>query len=309
MLPGQILQNLQLSLEVTPDHSEIVSWIQVVTEFCQNSTNPRDEFIAAETRLNEVNSSFVQGAGIIASASFDCRLESNVLKSMLTLADCTGIAALRFTAAWIAFNMNEFDFCIKECEKIEDHGHHVFGLMGQAQLESGDPRSAIDSINIALKMNPNDAALWFQLTKAFYVLEEHSAAWTALDSCVECGGLGPESALMKCAIASAIFKRDQATAIPLIENASRSLRTLSADDPNKTLIVLYASKNALLLDSEKSFLEEMSYYLDEESVHELENFNHDVAIILRELQRKQWHNGIQLLLDILTTTNRMDSGN
>jgi tetratricopeptide (TPR) repeat protein len=309
MLPGQILQNVQLSLEVTPDHSEIVSWIQAVTEFCKNSTNPREEFIAAETRLNEIDSSFVKGAGTIASASFEYGLERNVLKSMLALADCTGIAALRFTAAWIAFNMNEFDFCIRECEKIEDHGYHVFGLMGQAQLESGDPKSAIDSINIALKMNPNDAALWFQLTKAFYVFDEHSAAWTALESCVECGGLGPESALMKCAIASAIFKRDRATAIPLIENASRSLRTLFPDDPNKTLIMLYASKNALLLDSEKSFLEEMGHYLDKETVHELEKFNHEIAIILRELQHKQWGSGIELFLDLLTTTSQKYNSN
>lgn len=292
-----------MTLTNFPDQARVKGWISGINLFCGISNDPCADFLTAETNLNKNDRSFISGAGIIATAAFDYHLENEVLGSLLKIADLTGIAALRFTAAWTAFNMNDFETCITECEKIEDHGYHVYGLMGQAQLESGNPVQAIDTLTIALRMNEKDPALWFQLSKANYVLGSNEAAWYAVDSCIKSGGQGAECAIMRCAIASAAHAQGSPDASDYIESAFEFLKEVYPVDNNKHLLAIYATKMAMFTDCESAFIKKMDYYRKQTSSDGIEKLRPEIAEILRQLQSRQWFEGAQIFLAIISGCN------
>lgn len=300
MTPSEILINACENIARQSGREQVETWIRASSLFCEVSSNPLADFISAEEVLNETGQSAVNTASSMAASSFEWDQEKQALASILRLTNLTGLAALRFTAAWLAFNMNDFEMCIAECEKIDDHGYHVHGLMGQAFLENGQPDHAINSFKIALAMNEKDAAIWFQMAKAAYVSGDLEEAWQALEACGNLNGPSAEIAVLQCAVACNACESGLSNGQSMREKSMRLIRHVYANDPNRGLLLTYASRLALFSGSEPVFIEEVGSFHDFTGGIDASGISTDVSEILKLLQKKGWYKGAACLLGVLT---------
>ncbi len=303
MTPSEILISACQTIARQSGQETIDTWVKASSLFCEVSGNPLADFVAAEEVLNEEGHSAVTTASTIASESFEWQKERLAFASILRLTNVTGLAALRFTAAWLAFNMNDFDACIAECEKIDDHGYHVHGLMGQAYLESGQPVQAINCFRVALAMNERDAAIWFQLAKASYVTGDLGDSWQSLESCSSLVGPSAEITVLQCAVACATCEGGFQDSKVKREKALQAIRGIYRRDPNKGLLLVYASKLAMFSGSEQTFIEEIREFhefRDEKADVDASIVSTDIAEVLKLLQKKGWYKGAACLLSVLT---------
>jgi len=303
MTPSEILISACHTIARQSGRETIDTWIKASSLFCEVSGNPLADFVAAEEVLNEDGQSAITIASTIASESFEWQQERLAFSSILRLTNLTGLAALRFTAAWLAFNMNDHEACIAECEKIDDHGYHVHGLMGQAYLESGQPVQAINCFHIALAMNERDAAIWFQLAKAAYVMGDLGQAWQSLESCAALVGPSAEIAVLQCAVACGTCEGGLEGSAERREKALRAIRQIYAQEANKGLLLVYASKLAIFSGSEQRFIEEIGEFHefgDKKAAVDASIASADISEVLKLLQKKGWYRGAACLLSVLT---------
>jgi tetratricopeptide (TPR) repeat protein len=311
MTPSEILISACHSIARQSGRESIETWIKASSLFCEVSSNPLADFISAEEVLNEDGQSAVTIASTIASTSFEWEQERRALSSILRLTNLTGLAALRFTAAWLAFNINDFEMCITECEKIDDHGYHVHGLMGQAFLESGQPAQAINCFQVALAMNEKDAAIWFQLAKATYVAGDLDNAWQSLESCAALNGSSAEIVILQCAVACATCEDKIPGAESRRENALQAIKQLYRRDPNKGLLLVYAARLAIFSGSEGTFIDEVGKFhefSDDSTTLDASIVSTDISEVLKMLQKKGWYKGAACLLSVLTNERARSSG-
>ncbi len=300
MTPSEILISACDSITRQSGATRIETWVKASSLFCEVSGDPLGDFLHAEEILNENGQSAVDIISTIAASSFEWEQEKKTFATILRLTNLTGLTALRFTSAWLAFNMNQFEICIEECEKIDDHGYHVHGLMGQAYLESGQPHQAIDSLRIALALNDRDPALWFQMAKAAFVIGQYDEACHALQSCTLINGLGPEVVILHCAIACAICESNPADGSQRRLEAVSAIRQIFMTDTNKSLLVVYAAKLALFAQSEGDFIDEIGWFHDLDGKLQNEIVTADISAVLKNLQKKGWYRGAAALLGVLT---------
>ncbi|NBQ54195.1 MAG: tetratricopeptide repeat protein [Proteobacteria bacterium] len=300
MTPSEILISACDSISRQSGAARIETWVKASSLFCEVSGNPLGDFLHAEQILNENGQSAVDIISSIAASSFEWEQEKKTFAAILRMTNLTGLTALRFTSAWLAFNMDQFEICIQECEKIDDHGYHVHGLMGQAYLESGQPHQAIESLRVAIALNERDAALWFQLAKAAFVIGQYDDAWQALQSCTLINGLGPEVVILHCAIACTICESNPSAGSQRRSEAVAGVREIFAADPNKSLLVVYAAKLALFAKSEADFIDEMAWFHDTSGKLQNEIVTADISDVLKSLQKKGWYRGAAALLGVLT---------
>ncbi len=310
MTPSEILISACEAISRQSGAVQIDTWVKASSLFCEVSGNPLGDFLQAEQILNENGKSAVDIISSVAAASFEWEQEKRTFSTILRMTNLTGLTALRFTSAWLAFNMNQFEICIEECEKIDDNGYHVHGLMGQAYLESGRPEQAINSLRIALAMNEKDAAIWFQLAKAAFVIGHNDEAWQALQSCTSVNGLGAEIVILQCAIACTTCESDRELGAPRRSEAVKAIRQLFASDLNKSLLVVYAAKLALFVKSEADFIEEIGWFHDINGKLNNAIVTADISEVLKCLQKKGWFRGAAALLAVLTGQGQdINSGN
>lgn len=126
----------------------------------------------------------------IAESAVQCDLGDDFFAIMHDAADLSHLIVYRFLAAWTALNMNELEQCIQECEQVDKPFAAINTIHGQALLESGLPHQAIEVLKIAAAINKNELLAWFQLGKAYMVINDHTRAWGALE---ECSRLAPQS--------------------------------------------------------------------------------------------------------------------
>ncbi len=300
MTPSEILVSAIENITQQSGPTQIDTWVKASSLFCEVSGSPLNDFIHAEELLNENGHSALEIISAIAAASFEWEQEKRAFASILRLTNLTGLTALRFTAAWLAFNMNNFEACISECEKIDDHGFHVYGLMGQAYLENGQPQQAINTLRIALAINEHDPAIWFQLAKAAFVIGNHDEAWQALESCTVVNGPGAEIVILQCAIACAGCESNPVEGAPRRSLALAAARAIFEHDANKSMLLVYAAKLALFAKNESCFIEEVSWFLGLEGKLDTALITVDVSEVLKALQKKGWYRGAAVLLAVLT---------
>jgi hypothetical protein len=134
------------------------------------------------------------------------------------LADKTELAAFRFLSAFIAFNMNDLNTCVCECELVTEPFAPIYTLLGQALLESGNTSDAIDALKVAVSVAPSDPLPRVQLIKAYLVSGLQIEAMRQVDHCRNILGSHVE---IECLAAMTILSGD-------IRNHDFNERTLSA---------------------------------------------------------------------------------
>lgn len=114
--------------------------------------------------------------------------EGNGLKIFAPLkkiSDDAQIVTFRFLTAWTAFNNNQYEQCLEECEPIMDRYHYVYHLAAQALIYMGRNSQAAEMLGIATQLAPYDGDGWFLLAKNFLLLDDLAQCLNALEKCLE----------------------------------------------------------------------------------------------------------------------------
>ncbi len=99
------------------------------------------------------------------------------------LATSTKLTVYCFIAAWVALNCDDPQNCIKLCDKTNAKSSDLYGLKGQACMESQQFQLAWDCFQLATQLAPKDPLQWFWLAKAAYAMGQNNHAWDAAEQC------------------------------------------------------------------------------------------------------------------------------
>lgn len=158
-------------------------WVHAVNYLARESPNPYQDFLTAEAFLSKHSLSFLSLSVEIATAAVLEEEGYFFQRCAMEFANKTGLVAFRFLSAWTLLNTDQLSKCIEECLKVDDLFSPILTLLGQAYLESHDPKSAITALEKAVDIDPNEVLAWFQLAKSYSVLDQEEDAWNCLLQC------------------------------------------------------------------------------------------------------------------------------
>ncbi len=170
--------------------SAVRLWVQGFRRFLDQTSEPLADFLGAEQLAQNCDAELVDLIGEFGEAAIRAGQTTIFFDVMQAGADRTGLLFLRFLAAWTALNAGNLEDCVAECDKVEEPFASIFTLQGQALLELGRPKEAIEALNIAVGLSPSELMAWFQLAKAHHVSGALKAAFNAV---TECRRLAPQS--------------------------------------------------------------------------------------------------------------------
>lgn len=275
--------------EDTP--KSISCWCNAFQNFLSFPTSDfLDSFKKAESALlrGELNlMDFISEIGEDAIRQGSGKLFLNL---MIEAADKIPLVAFRFLSAWSALNLNEFDTCLLECEKIDYPFAAVHTLQGQAYLESGRVREAIESLEIATKLTSSDVLTWFQLAKAYFLNDQNDLAWNAIKTCRKLAPQSAEVALLMGMIAAA-EPFDKASMGEAFQYLKGFLGRSERDEP----IITQLLKLSLRSDLREEFMHLATHHMRPSLMSDA-LFVKDLGELLRELQEKRWFNEASELL-------------
>jgi tetratricopeptide (TPR) repeat protein len=162
----------------------VQAWLASFRAFLANATDPLGEFLVAEATMQRCDVEMMDLIGDLASDAVRSHEGAAFLAAMQAGADVTGLVVFRFLAAWTALNEGDPETCVEECEKVTDPFASVHTLHGQALLELGRAKDALDALEVATKLGPSELLAWFQKAKALHVLGRHLEAFQALRACL-----------------------------------------------------------------------------------------------------------------------------
>ena len=158
-------------------------WVDSLRVLLDRSKDPLGEFLGMETIANDLGCQVLELVGLIAEDAIRTNQGDLFFNSMQSVADATRLVVFRFFAAWTALNRGRLEQCVEECEKVDEPFAAVFTIHGQALLELGRCNDALEVLDIATKLSPQEPLSWFQFAKALHVAGNLSAAFEALRQC------------------------------------------------------------------------------------------------------------------------------
>ena len=158
-------------------------WANAVIQLTTNVDPFLDHILETDALTNSLGTSLTDIYGKLAELALADEDGAVALKALQTLAARTELAAFRFLAAFTAFNMNDYETCVQECESVTEPFGPIHTLLGQAFLESGRPAEAIDALKVANSVSPSDPLPLVQLIKAYLVTGIQGEAMKCVDKC------------------------------------------------------------------------------------------------------------------------------
>ena len=271
--PGQAVGKMLQSLRSSPTPQDL---------YLDFDSACREEDITLADCLSEI------GAECIRSAE-----GKTFQTAMSQAADLTGLSAIRFLSAWAALNTDDLSACIDECDRVDEPYGCIYTLQGQAYLESGMAKEAIDSLTLATKLSPDDVLSWFQLAKAHHILQQYEDAWHAISRCQRLAPMSPEVDLLAGMVAIAL--KDPKVHQTAWQGLCRHLSVCS-DNVEAAIVLL----NLVFLREDKPGLQQLVEGVDWLALMAQTSFTSHLSRILGELNRRGWHKESALLLEKLT---------
>ncbi|MCX6108520.1 MAG: hypothetical protein NTZ90_02815 [Proteobacteria bacterium] len=181
--PAQLLVWRLCEAMCTGPTSSVRRLVDGLRVFMTTSSAPLQDFLQAEDVCHGCDAKLLELIGGLGEAAVRSEYADSFLQAMQSLADATGLVVLRFLAAWAALNIGRLEQCIAECEKVDEPFAAIFTVQGQALLELGKPRDALEVLAIAVKLAPQEVLAWFQAAKAHHLIDEYDQAFDALRRC------------------------------------------------------------------------------------------------------------------------------
>lgn len=257
-------------------------WIGALLESFSSSQDLRRDFLEITTHFSDYNADFTEILGDLSHLAVQLNLGSGLLPVLQMGAARTHFSALRFLAAWTALNCNKPDICVEECDHVEEASAPIQALQGQAYLELGKPHEALEALNVATTLSPQDIVPWFQKAKALQVLGRSIDAFHALKVCENLAPGSNEIALFMAMIAGGLEEN-----IAIKEHAWASLKPHLKDWGHIPNIPFALLRLAGLLNDREKALHVVSDFGPLIGLSSTEDFQ-DLSDILRLLQQREW---------------------
>jgi tetratricopeptide (TPR) repeat protein len=158
-------------------------WLHLLHELREQAADFSTTLANVESSFASAAISFYEIVTEFAEYAVNDGLGQEFAEEMQRSADLCEATTFRFLAAWCYLNISNFDACIDECEKVAHPYAPVYTIHGQALLESGLVAEAIQILEIAVKISPNEILAHFQLAKAYHILESFPQAWKSIEIC------------------------------------------------------------------------------------------------------------------------------
>jgi len=260
----------------------ICAWNEAIDDLINDNKNAYEDFLAAEDLLILLGVNFMEVSVEIAEKSLTAGLSDAMLATCERAADATAMVSFRFLAAWLALNSNELERCIDLCEKVEQPFSAIYTLHGQALIESLQPAAAIEVLEAATSLSPQEILAWFQLAKAYDINEQPEEAWRCLQSCL---ALAPQN--LEIATFMAIVSLHEPSEQDKQMAAWNTLwphRHLLREKTN--FVVLMADLSFAL--NEAKLFQQLIEVIDWQALYGEANFMRALPKILRQMHQRKW---------------------
>jgi tetratricopeptide (TPR) repeat protein len=264
------------------DSSAVRQWLDAFSQFFTTSANPLAEFLDAEALVQSCDADLLDLLSEFGEAAVRTHQAAVFFSSMQRAADATGLVALRFLAAWTALNTGRLEQCVDECDKIDEPFSSIFTIQGQALLELGRVAEAIQALTAATKLAPSEILAWFQLAKAYHVMDRHSEAFAALEQCRRLAPQSEEVALFM-AMVAAEPTCDTELGITAFDALGQHLERMSGEP-----VVIFALLRLALRQQDKPRFQRVVAAAEWARAAAHEGFVKELAEILRALHDRQW---------------------
>lgn len=174
----------KIGLLLMSTHDRIVLWVQSLKEFTINSNAHEVDFDEVINLSHSMNCDLMQVISHLTEESVVNGQGIEIYKLLHTVALRSKMPSLKFLTAWTALNIDRYQECLEHCEPIMDRYAHVYLLAGQAHMQLGEITQAIENIQIAIKLDSQDATSFFLLAKCYFVSEMIEQAFDAIQNCL-----------------------------------------------------------------------------------------------------------------------------
>ena len=265
-------------------------WCLMMQKLFGESPHPDALYLKVEDLLRHCDAIFSEILSEIVHMGIMAGSGKTLLTSMSQLADQTKMVTFRFLAAWAALNIDDFDRCITECEKVDQPFAPVFTIQGQAFMELGRTGEATEAFQVAAQLSPMDILAWFQLAKAYH-LTGSEKCWETLVTCHQLAPTHVEVAAFLAISALSEVPADQNKCIV----AFNALYPHLENDPDNTVISMHLFRLSLFPQNRNDAALLAKEISAKQILMEKDFLNH-LPQILTRLQELEWYDISQQLL-------------
>jgi hypothetical protein len=291
---------LAKSLKLAKSNMGCQYWAKEIKQLASEIDGFLEHILECDQLANSLDTALTDIYGKLAEAALLSGEGMTALSALQVLAVKTNLAAFRFLAAFTAFNMNDYETTINECESVTEPFGPINTLLGQALLESGNPIEAIDALKVACAVSPSDPLPLVQIVKAYLVTGVQSEAMKAVDKCRKLLGHHIE---IECLAAMTIMAGPH-------RNAEFNSRTFRALDKHMTEYPDDFEAYAIAMDlsselQDRNFARQFTRQLEINETINPQRLALRVSEILKKSAALNWHDVSKELIDktILTTRN------
>jgi tetratricopeptide (TPR) repeat protein len=278
--PDQFVLRLCESLCQSPTTAPL-SFADCMDIYFNTSSDALADYLGAEAIVNSCDETLLNIISGLGETAVRAGVARRFLGAVINAADKTGIIGLRFLSAWICLNIGDLRRCVAECEKVDEPIASIYTILGQALLELSQPEQAIEALQVAVKISPNEVLAWFQLAKAHYAAGNTGEAFRSLSECERIAPNNIEIALFQAIVANESQEKQLQTA------AFRTLRPHLSRFPGDAEVVFNLLQLALKADDKES----LERCLDEVNFDRLKSDNRFPKLVspfLRALYERNW---------------------
>lgn len=178
--PEQLIYSMCQVLAAKNSYSSLIDLNLKLFKVFKDHRNPESLLEEVENNLLSLEAPFGELLYQVAILMIQNDCGAQFLESTSAIADITDTALFKFIAAFTALNTNDYERCIVLCESIDAPFADSYTLQGQALLESGRCKEAIECLKVAVQLAPSGGVAYFQLAKAYYAINDNERAFNCL---------------------------------------------------------------------------------------------------------------------------------
>ena len=166
-----------------PSHQLISNWCRYVEPFFSLQTSNVQGFEYLGQILSRFSLDLSEFYGDLAYFASVLDQGEEFTRHCMNLRNSGVVGPIDFIAAWSALNSGHPQTCIAICTDTLAMNASIYTIQGQALLETGAAHDATEILQIAVKLDPQEILAWFQLAKAYSVLDQPLETWNVLKKC------------------------------------------------------------------------------------------------------------------------------
>ncbi len=162
-----------------------ILWASALKKFVYRSQNIASDLSYALELAGNLHCDYIQVFAHLTETAIADGDGPKIYGTLKKISDESKIVTIRFLTAWTAFNNNQYEQCLEDCEPIMERNHYVYQLAAQAMNYLGRYRQASELLGIATQLAPNDGNGWFLMAKSLLLAEDLGECLKAVERCLK----------------------------------------------------------------------------------------------------------------------------